>query len=341
MAYNTPFSENFTILVAKLETTPGVMETLDNDDFDFKVFNPTVSMTVEPDDEAAKYANGHHGEDKSVMGLQYGTIDFSVKLALGTDRTTEPKWAKLAYGCGSYPQTYTGGGWGLMPLKAYDEKTLTIWIYKIQMGAAPRATCFKFAGCMGKLTIGAEGTGKPVMLNFSFDGKLESVDFDVANASIPEINNLDETCYEKMLNGNITIDSLERLVDAFQLDTGNETTMLKDLSETTGIRNYSIVNRKPRFTCNPLMQGVTGTYKSDYDYLFGSATGCPSTPPVVITTSHWELRIPKAQLLSNAPGGRDGRSHFDQTWKCLGPGYTGVTVDPNIPYEAPWVLYTR
>ncbi len=340
MAYNTPFSENFTILVGKVETTPGVMETLDNDDFDFKVFNPTVSMTVEPDDEAAKHANGHHGEDKAVMGMQYGTIGFSVKLALGANRTTAPKWGKFVEGCGLYPQTYTGLGYGYMPLKAYDERTLSIWIYKIQQGATPKATCFKFSGCMGKLTIGAEGTGKPIMLNFSFDGKLEDVDFDVANASIPEINNVDETCYEKALNASIVIDGLERLVDSFQLDTGNEVTMLKDLSESTGIKNYSIVSRKPRFTCNPLMQGVTGTYKSDYDYLFGSATGCPSTPDITITTNHWVLKLPKNQMISCAPGGRDGRSHFEQTWKCLNVGYTGSTVDANIPYEATFVLGT-
>ncbi len=39
------FSENLTILVAKVESVPGTMETLTAADFNAKVFNPTVTMT--------------------------------------------------------------------------------------------------------------------------------------------------------------------------------------------------------------------------------------------------------------------------------------------------------
>ena len=330
MAY---FSENLTILVAKVETVPGTPATITSADFDFKVFNPTITMSVEANDEQAKYANGNHSEDVAVMGIQSGTIAFTLNLAKGANNYTAPKWAKFAYGAGLSPVSYTGIGWGLQPLKAYDEKPLTMWVYKLKRGPTPTATCFKFSGCMGTLNITGEGTGKPVILNFSYSGKLVDIDFDVANASIPEINNLDETCYERLLGTSIEIDGIERQCDTFDLDTGNEISPLKDMGQDTGIDFYGITKRNPRLTCDPLMIGATGTVPTDYAYIYGSATGCPSTPTISINTPHWTVTMPKCQLSTLTPGGRDGLSNFSQTWRLLGNGYTGVLTDTGLPGE--------
>lgn len=332
------FSENLTILVAKVETTPGTMETLGTSDFDCKVFDPTVTMTVEPDNDAAKYANGNHSEDVAVMGIQHGTIGFSINLSRAAALTSAPTWAKFAYGCGLSPVTYAGTGWALQPLKAYDEKPLTIWVYKIKRSASPTAVCFKYSGCMGTLSIGGEGTGKPIKLNFSFMGKLVDVDYDVAGAAIPEINNVDETCYERLLSTAVTIDGYNRNVDTFGLDTGNEVSMLKNMEEDTGIDYFGITKRAPRFTCNPLMVGATGTVPTDYDYYYGSATGCPATPEVAVETNNWAIIMPKCQMSALTPGGRDGISSFDMTWRCIGNGYTGVVADAALPPECTFEL---
>lgn len=329
------FSENLTILVAKVETTPGTMETLTAADFDVKVFNPTITMTVEPDDDAAKYANGNHGEDKAVMGIQHGTIGFSIKAQVSDGGVTvAPKWAKLCYGTGLEAVTYAGTGWALQPLKSSDEKTLTIWIYKLKRGANPTATVFKYAGCMGTLTIGGEGTGKPVMLNFSYSGKLVDVDFNVPNASIPEINTTDDTCYERMMGVAVQVDGVVRHIESATLDTGNEISMLKDMNEDTGIGFFGITKRSPRFTMNPLMIAYTGAQVTDYDYFYGSTTGCPATPAITLQTQHFKITMPRCQLSALAPSARDGLSAFDQTWRVLGNGYTGVLADPAMPAEA-------
>lgn len=333
------FSENLTILVAKVETTPGTMETITTADFNCKVFNPAITVAVEPDDEGAKYANGNHSEDVSVMGVQSGTISFGIKLQRAdTDLATAPAWAKFAYGAGCAPVSYSGTGWGLQPLKSYDNKTLTVWVYKIETGITPKAVCFKYAGCMGTMAIAGEGTGKPIMLNFAFSGKLVDVDFDVASASIPEVNNVDDTCYERLIGTAVSIDGYNRRVEAFSLDTGNTLSMIKDMGEDTGIENFEISDRNPRFSVNPLMVGATGVVKDDYDYLFGSVTGCPTTPAVIVDMRNFYLDIPKAQLMTLTPGGRDGISHFDQVWKCVGNGYTGVVANAALPYECTWEL---
>lgn len=326
------FSENLTILVAKVETTPGTMESLTAADFDAKVFNPTVTMTVEPDDEAAKYANGNHGEDVSVMGIQHGTIAFSIKMARAESAIdAAPTWAKFAFGAGLVEHTYTGTGWALQPLKSGDEKTLTIWVYKLQRGASPRATVFKYAGCMGTLSVGGDGTGKPMMLNFSFSGKLVDVTFD--ESTVPEINSVDDVCYERMMGTTFTIDGVERQVETASLDTGNEISMLKDMTEDTGISFFGITKRSPRFTINPLMINYTGTSVTDYDYYYGSTTGCPATPSIVWETQNFSIKMPKCQLTALAAGNRDGLASFDQTWRVLGNGYTGNLADTGLSGE--------
>lgn len=327
------YSENLTILVAKVETTPGTMETITAADFNTKIFNPTISMTVEPDDDAAKYANGNHGEDVAVMGIQHGTIGFSMKMqASDGGVTVAPSWAKFAYGAGLAPVSYSGTGWALQPLKSYDEKTLTIWVYKIKRGANPTATVFKYAGCMGTLTVGGDGTGKPVMMNYSFMGKLVDVDFNVS--TIPDINTVDDTCYERMMGTSVKVDSVTRHIESASLDTGNEISMLKDMNEDTGIGFFGITKRSPRYTMNPLMISYTGAEVTDYDYFYGSTTGCPATPDIVLTTQHFTITMPKCQLSSLAPSSRDGLSSFDQTWRVLGNGYTGVLADSAMPAEA-------
>lgn len=329
------FSENLTVLVAKEETVPGTMATITSSDFDVKIFNPTISMIVEPDDDAAKYANGNHGEDVAVMGIQHGIIGFGVKMQIADGGVAAaPKWAKFAYGAGLAPVSYSGTGFALQPLKSYDEKTLTMWLYKIKRGASPTATVFKYAGCMGTLTVGGEGTGKPVMLNFSFSGKLVDVEFNVPNASLPDINTVDDTCYERMMGTAVTVASVTRHVETVSLDTGNEINMLKDMNEDTGIGFFGITKRSPRFTMNPLMISYTGAQVTDYDYYYGSTTGCPATPEIVVSTQHFTITMPKCQLSNLTPGGRDGLSHFDQTWRVLGNGYTGVLADADMPAEA-------
>jgi hypothetical protein len=337
MAY---FSENLTILVAKVETVPGTMETLTAADFNAKVFNPTVTMTVEPDDEAAKYANGNHGEDVSVMGIQHGTISFTIKMARAeASLSTPPTWEKFALGAGLVVDNGAGVRWALHPLKAGDEKTLTIWVYKIQRGASPRATIFKYAGCMGTLSIGGEGTGKPMAMNFSFMGKLVDVEFNVVDSAIPEINSADDTCYERMMGTTFTIDGVERQVESATLDTGNEISMLKSMTEDTGISFFGITKRAPRLTINPLMINYTGAQVTDYDYYYGSTTGCPATPAIVWKTQNFTITMPKCQLTALAAGNRDGLASFDQTWRVLGNGYTANLADVNLPAEATFEIY--
>ena len=328
------YLQNLRILVAGIEGVPGTMETLDESDFDVRIRNPEVAINVEQDDEASKYARGDHGEDDVVMGVQSGTISFMVRCSWGGAVTTAPEWTKFAEACGAVPATYAGTGWALRPVKDYDERTMTIWVYDIQRGATPKAVLYKYAGCIGTMQIGAEGVGKPWMIKFSFTGKLVDVDFNVANASIPYLNSIDGTCTDKMLSNTFTIDSTARLISSFQLDVGNEVQPLFDQSDSTGILHYGITSRKPRFSCNPLVADSV----DDYGNLSSGLTGCPNMPVLQISANHWTLKVPKGQLIGSNVNAREGLIGFDQSWKCIANGVTGSVTDSDLPAEATWEL---
>lgn len=335
MAY---FSENLTMLVGKLESVAGTVETFTAADYDVKVFNPTVTVSVDPDDESAHYASGNHGRDVSVMGMQYGTISFSIKLQRAASVGDAPTWAKFAYASGQVPVLVGGTNWSIQPKKEYDEKTISLRLDKIQRGASPKAVSYIFAGCMGQMTVTGEGAGKPIMLNFTFSGKLTQIDFNVSNADILYVNNLDQTCYEKLLNATFTVDGDTRLIDSFTLDTGNTVNPLKTITDTTGIEFNGIVDRDPSFDCDPLLVNSAETTYTDYQYLFGSATGCAPTPAILMETSHFKIKILKSQLLSMGVDSRDGLSKHDLHFKCDANGVTGALADSDYDPEVTFVI---
>lgn len=328
------YLQNLRILVAKQESTPGTAETLTSADFDVRIRNPEITINVEQDDEASKYARGDHGEDDVVMGAQSGTISFAVRAAWSGTANAAPEWGKFFESCGAVGSAYTTVGYGYRPVKDNDEKTMTIWVYDIQRGATPKAVLYKYTGCIGTAQIGAEGVGKPWMIKFTFSGKLTDVDFNVANASIPFLNNLDASCTDKMLNNAMTIDSVATKISSFALDLGNEVQPMYDQSDSTGISHFGIVSRKPRFACNPLVAEAVDVYGN----LSSGLTGCANMPVISIAANHFSLKVPKAQLITANVNAREGLVGWEQTWKCIANGVTGALSDSVLPAEATWEL---
>jgi len=330
-----PYSMNLRFLVGKLETTAGTMETLDSSDFDVKVRNPEVSPIIEPDDEASKYANGNHGEDEVVMGAQSGTISFSVRMGYAGDDTTEPNWFKFANGAGLKTVTYAGTGIALQPAKEYDNKTMTIWVYDLEVGgASPAGVVYQFAGCIGQVNMGASGIGQPWMAEFTFTGKLVDI-VDVENASLPEIGAIDTSHPEKFLNNTVQIDGQTECISSFQLDTGNEVNPYICQSQSTGYNYFQITSRKPRLSMDPLMSSVAT--EDVWGRMTSGLTGAISTGVVTVASNNFTLTVPKAQQIQANVANREGLINWDANFKCLANGVTGAIsdsdLDPEITFE--------
>ena len=326
------------ILVGKLETTPGTMETLTDADFDIRIRNPEVTPTIELDDEASRWARGDHAEDDVITGAQSGQITFSVRMTKGTTSNTAPSWWKFANGCGLQSVNYTGKGYALQPRKAYDETTMTLWVMDIKRGANPTAIAYKFAGGMGNMVMTADGVGKPWMANFTFTGKLSSI-ATITNADILEKIIADTACAEKFINNDALLGIHSHKISSFSLDIGNEISPVIDQSDPSGYAFYGVTGRKPRLTMNPLMDSSHMIYND----IINGTTGCPTFYAGMVGStgsdaSHFSLHIPKAQIITANMGNREGLVSQELTIKCLGNGWTGAVSDKDLDPEVTWEL---
>lgn len=320
------FSQTLRIAVAKLESVAGTAETLASADFDVAIRNPEVTVAIPPDDENSKFATGDHGEDSAIMGTQSGTINFTIRLCKGASAATEPKWSKFIKACGLKEKAYTTTGIGYQPVKEYDDKTITIAVYDIQQGGAtPSALCYKFGGCMGNLQIGAAGIGAPWLGTFSFTGKLVSVT-DVAYASIPVLTSPDTNLAEKMLSNTLTLGAVAQCATSFSLDLGNAINPKYCQSQATGILYYSISERRPRFSFNPLSKLVAT------EDIIGFVNGSTSKT-TTLTSTNMELLIPVAQLMAPGIANREGYVNWEHTLRCLRDGGVNANVADEATFE--------
>ncbi|RPH42665.1 MAG: hypothetical protein EHM87_16130 [Burkholderiales bacterium] len=326
------------VLVGKVESVAGTMETLTSADFDVRIRNPEVTATVEVDDEASKWARGNHGEDEVITGSQMGQITFSTRLTKGATVSTKPSWFKFAEGCGCLPVQYASAGWGLQPRKQNDEKTMTIWVFDVRRGGtAPTAVAYKFAGCMGNMTIAAAGVGKPWMVNFTFTGKLTDIDMNIANASILEAIVAENTCAEKFINASAYLGSNSEKVSQFSFDIGNEIQPIINQADATGFAYHAITSRKPRLSLNPLMD----THDIYGELVYGT-TGCPTSYPCMVgntgANGAISLHIPKGQVISAAVANREGLVGWDVNVKALANGVTGAVASGDLQPEVTWEI---
>lgn len=317
---------NLRYMVLKPEETPGTAEELTNGDFDCVIMDPSVTPTYDVDDEGSKHANGTHVEDEVVFGIRSAQVSCSAKMRSYSDTVTDPNFKKLAYGLGlnstgGYEDPWTS----FQPGKAYDKQTVTIWIVDVERGANPRTTIYKLAGCMGTGSIGAEGVGRPWILNCTFTGKLVGVE----NTSDAPFTSLasDLLHPEKYINGTVSVTSggtdQSQKVSSWSLDLGNDIQPVFDQSDETGIAYYGITARAPRMSLNPLNTGTdNGFGATGFDGLTRNDLGEIETPAIEIDGPTMTLSAPRAQLLSNAIGEREGLVAYDQSWKLLstGPG---------------------
>ena len=332
------FSINLRYLVAKLESVAGTMETPAGADFNTRIKNPEISPIIEWDDEASKFANGNHGEDEAVAGAQSATINFSIRLGIGDTIATAPNYGKFFNACGLKNVAYSAVGLEYMPVKEYDNKTITIWVYDILTGgASPTGVIYKFAGCMGNLTIGCEGIGKPWIGSFSFTGKCVDI-CKAENANLLNGMDFDTAHPEKFLNSDLTIDSVSQCVTKFQLDAGNEISPLICQSDITGYSYYQITNRKPRFSCDPLLKDLAT--EDIWAGLVSGLTGTEAinTGTITLESDNFTLAVPKAQQMQANISSREGLVSWDSSYRCLANGWTGAVADANVPAECPWTL---
>ena len=329
------YISNLNFGVGKLETPAGVAVEPVTADFNERLIDPQLTLNTETDNDAAKYARGDHAEAESVYGARSGQVTFGIRLCYSGDDATPPSWSKYGQVCGVSEVLYALVGVGFQPLKAGDIKTMTFDFYQTGSGASPSAIRTRLAGCMGNAVIGCDGIGKPWIMQVTLTGKLVG-QTTVEYASIPIPDDMDQVHPEKFLNNSLYIDGVATKISSWSLDIGNDVQPIIDQSDPTGYAYYVVVNRVPRFSCNPLVEALT--VDDPIGDIVSGCTGLYAVDPIVLKSNRLRFKIPRAQMLPPSVANREGFNSWDKTYKCMNNGYTGVLGDTGLPAECTWEI---
>lgn len=326
---------NLRFLMGKLESSPGTVETLTSADFNSRIINPELTFNTEVDSDDAKYARGDHAESESVYGARSAQVTFDIRMSWGGGLTTEPDYWKFLNACGLKSVTYTDTGIALQPLKEKDETTMTLEIYDVGRGATPTAVKTQLGGCMGNVVITCEKIGAPWLAKITMTGKLIGQST-IANVDIPYPTDMDQLHPEKFIANSIYIDGKAVKVSKFALDVGNDIQPVFNQADPTGYSHFAVASRKPRLSCDPLMEALT--VDDPIGDVVAGCTGLYAVDPIVIKSNRFRLKAPRAQLLPVGIANREGLINWDKNYKLMNNGYTGMQGDTGLPTECTWEL---
>lgn len=233
--------------------------------------------------------------------------------------------------------TYTGAGYvhtgiGYQPLAASDDSTMSISAYEKQSGAAsPSAVKLDVAGMVGSIEIMADGIGKDLMIGLDMQGKYVDVTDEVyANIPTPTggCNNVPDT----LLGTTLTVGGVSVAVSKFSLNSTHGITRLSDQSDASGYLYGHIDTRAPVVSFDPIRTEVS--VDGGYDDLINATTG-----EIILTTAHFQIRVPKAQVSTQADTPREGFHAWEKTYDCLeNCGATGAVIDTALTKECTYEI---
>jgi len=320
-------------MAIKEEGTPGTYSAPATADRNIRIRNIEPAFNIEFDDDNAKYANGSHAEDESIAGVQAMTVTCSTRVTYGGAVATVPNWWKLAYLCGCGGIGWDAGsevaigsaveGISLVGRKAYDCTSYSVVIIEMEVGASPVFTEIQLAGCMGNMILTCEAPGRPLMANYTITGKIN----DIVDGSDIALNATTQTALaEPFLNSAFTIGGTAEQISTFAFDMGNTISPVYDQSDATGIKQFYVSERHPRFSCNPLAVKQATT---DWLNLILSE----STPTIVAPTANTQLTVIDGQPQNPGYGIREGLVNWEHTFRALQNGTPGSLTDAALTLE--------
>ncbi|MEA3346962.1 MAG: hypothetical protein U9Q21_02595 [Candidatus Auribacterota bacterium] len=328
------YPADLNVLVGKLETVPGTPETnLVAADLDVRIFEPTFTPgTVMNGD--IKYATGDHSEHADIAGAQIAQLAGNIHLNDAGAAGTKPNLSKFLESAGlKYFQTVSKGVWW-QPLKETDcNQTMTLWFVKVKCGPSPKAIAYKFGGAKANVVLSAGGVGQPWMAALAFQAFKAADPVEITDAStIAVLTGADTAVPHAFLNCDTTIGVKAITPASFSLDSGNEVLAKFNPAKASGVDQFYIATRKPRFSLNPLTEDV-----ADYSPLADmDAETLRKITMVENAGISFSLTIAQAQVISAALAAREGLNAFDLNYKCLRNGETGSPAVAGLPVECPW-----
>ena len=291
------------VLAAKIESSPGVVESITDADGGILIINPTITTNIEM--EERKVLNPSLSNLPDLPGTQGATLTFSAELkGAGTTYAADnvPAIGKYLQACGFSETVDTTAGSETVIYQPISDNipTLTMWLYE-------DGVVKKIRGAQGTFKINAED-GKPLYVDFTFTGVWDGI----ADASV--ITPTFETSVPPvLLNANFSVDSYAAKISKLDIDMANTIQLLQDISDTTGFAYAMLTERKPNGTMDPETTNIA-TYDWFGKWLAG-ATGALSISVGDNQYNKFSVSCPAVQYTNIGEADRNGIAINDITFK--------------------------
>lgn len=295
------------IAAMALESTSGTAATVANSDFNIHLrgitFDPEVEMFVRD------FASGRHSQQSAIPGKRKASFEVIHDLRCGAAAGTAPLARKLFLSAGATETIVSSTSVAYTPLATKDEGDSVTSTWKImETPTSGNALIYTIKGAMANGIIGLDELGNPLYLKCMYTGAFVSI----ADGTLLTLTSPDTSVPVGSLAATITHASTAQKIGKFELDFGNDIQMDYDPSDSTGYKAAYIAARKPKLSINPKAELVA----TDAHYTRWVA-GTEAAFSFATATSgglKWTVAAPKAQLITNKVGDRNGAIIWDQQY---------------------------
>ena len=294
-----PLLSRLSVLAAKVETTPGTMESLAGADAAYNVMNAEFSANI---DVSTRPIQGSFRKLSGVPGQRLATCTFSIEL-VGTGAGGVPTWATVFLaGCGLVNTTGTITPRNEAP--GANVKTLSIALF--EAGRVKR-----MRGAVGNVVL--EFTpGQAVMANFTFTGVFDSIaDVAILAPTYPTLAPI------RCSSGAATINSVSQVFSSCSFDVGNTLTVRPTIANAQGALHGIVTDRTPIITIDPEASLLAG------NDIWGDWTGATTRAFSLAfedAADSITLAAPAVQRMTISNGDREGLRLDTQTLQCCRDG---------------------
>jgi hypothetical protein len=302
---SNPISLRRRTLIGALETgARGTKVVLTNSDFDVLVREPKVNREIA--EYMRKLTTGQSGSLASVMGKRKANFSFSFDMNTSGTNSTAPKYAKFLKACGLKETVSAGVNVQWVPDNSADLATMTLCQQDMQMGSDVAVQVWA-RGCMGNAKITMDEVGNPLRAVCEFQGVLDCM-LDDATPLTP--GTFDAAVPDAVLTATATLGGVAMCFDTCELDFGNDVQMQVCPAQAEGLFAAYIADRNPQFSFNPQADLV-----ANYDLLTKWKAG--TLQALDLSTTHFSIAAPNAQIISAADGERAGAVTWEMVAKLV------------------------
>lgn len=267
--------------------------------YTLRVFEVQVSPEIQR--TAREYATGYFSPFIPIAGERKGTVTFKMHLSPNEEPAddTNPDIADPLLCCGFLGTSYAGTGVGFTP-QSGKNTTATIEVPILTEGTSASQIQFamKLVGCVGGFTLTAPALGEPLVVEFSFEGRMAEM-IDISNGNIVHGTKTSTLLPPAMMNASeITWGGVTQCFSAMTLTVETTKAMFKCGGIDGVIERGLIAGRKITLEIDPYLRSIAD---QDIWAALKQSGGDTGAKAFSLALGDISISIPKA-VVTNAYG---------------------------------------